>query len=91
MNPAPNLAKEAKQVLQAADRNPRNESKIDYDGRNPFVICVISNKPIFKGNPMTKCTMCGAAAKPAHKGELCPTCDLATIGLEGSGLNCVRM
>ena len=91
MNPAPNLAKEAKQVLQAADRNPRNESKIDYDGRNPFVICVVSHKPIFKGNPMTKCTLCGAAAKPAHKGELCPTCDLATIGLEGSGLNCVRM
>lgn len=91
MNPQPKVAQQAKQVLQVSDRNPRNESKLDYDARNPFVICGVELKPIFKGNPMAKCAMCGSSFKPAHQDGACPTCELATIGLEGSGLNCVRL
>eukprot|EP01043_Picozoa_sp_COSAG02_P031635 COSAG02_NODE_2074_length_9929_cov_698.467955_7_plen_342_part_00 len=91
MNPNPKTAQQAKQVLQVSDRNPRNESKLDYDSRNPFVVCCEELKPIFKGNPMTKCAMCGSSFKPAHADSACPTCDLATVGLEGSGLNCVRL
>lgn len=91
MNPQPKTAQQARQVLQVSDRNPRNEVKLDYDARNPFVICAIDLKPIFKGNPTVKCSMCGSSFKPSHKGEMCPTCDLATIGLEGSGINCVRL
>jgi len=90
MNPSPQLAQKAKQVLQVSDKNPRNKTKLDYDARNPFVICGIELKPIFKGNPAAKCGMCGTNFKPVHKGELCPTCDLGTVGLEASGINCVR-
>ena len=87
----PKTAQDAKKILQACDKNPRNETKIDYDSRNPFVICAISMKPIFKGNPMLKCGMCGSSFSPKYKGEICPNCNLATIGLESSGINCVRM
>eukprot|EP01047_Picozoa_sp_COSAG01_P027075 COSAG01_NODE_1772_length_9263_cov_93.070930_3_plen_1231_part_00 len=91
LNPAPALAQKAKTILQACDKNPRNETKIDYDSRNPFVICAISLKPIFKGNPVLTCGLSGSSYMPKYKGEQCPTTLLTTVGVESSGLNCVRI
>ena len=90
LNPAPAHAQEAKKVLMVADRNPRNELSIDYDERNPFVICASTLKPIFRGNPTAKCGVCGASTKPASSGELCKVCTLGSIGAPSSGISCVR-
>ena len=74
----------------AADKNPRNNATIDYDPRNPFVVCASSMKPIFKGNTALVCGVCGASYRPDLKGSLCTVCEIGGIGRDVSGLNCVR-
>ncbi|CDY10840.1 BnaC01g14550D [Brassica napus] len=39
----------ATQVMQAAKRNMTDETKLNYDFRNPFVICGSTYIPICRG------------------------------------------
>jgi rubrerythrin len=41
---------------------------------------------IYRGHKSVTCPLCGTHFQPAHKGKLCPICDVATIGAEASGL-----
>ena len=82
------LKQKARKVLAKSEQEGRNAHKIDYDERNPFVICAGSLKPIYRGSDLVRCPYCGSAYTPDYKGKLCPTCNMSQIGLETLGLVC---
>merc|ERR1719331_2198559 len=61
LNPNAKFAADARKVSAAAEANPTNQMELDYDERNPFVVCGISMKPLYRGNPIAKCGYCGAS------------------------------
>jgi len=73
-------------VIQFAETNNENQHKLDFDPLNPFVICAITLKPIYKGSPVSNCPFCGASYLPAHAGKVCTVCNVAQIGRASSGL-----
>ncbi|KAK6118873.1 hypothetical protein DH2020_047379 [Rehmannia glutinosa] len=83
-----NQAIKARQVLQAAERNMRDATEINYDFRNPFVVCGATYVPIYRGQKDVTCPYCGTHFVPSQQGQLCTVCDLAAIGSDASGLLC---
>ncbi|KAL1208183.1 Coatomer subunit alpha-2 [Cardamine amara subsp. amara] len=81
-------AKTARQVAQAAERNMTDETKLNYDFRNPFVICGATYVPIYRGQKDVSCPYCTARFVPSQEGNICAVCDLAVIGADASGLVC---
>ncbi|PIN21684.1 Vesicle coat complex COPI, alpha subunit [Handroanthus impetiginosus] len=69
-----NQARTARQVLQAAERNMKDATQLNYDFRNPFVVCGATYVPIYRGQK--------------DQGQLCTVCDLAVVGSDASGLLC---
>lgn len=83
-----NQAKTARQVLQAAEKNIKDASQLNYDFRNPFVICGATYVPIYRGQKDVSCPYCSSRFVPSQDGQLCTVCDLAAIGADASGLLC---
>lgn len=83
-----NQAKTARQVLQAAEKNLTDSSKLNYDFRNPFVICGATHVPIYHGQKKALCPYCSSNFLPSQEGKLCTVCDLSVIGMDASGLLC---
>ncbi|XP_010271512.1 PREDICTED: coatomer subunit alpha-1-like [Nelumbo nucifera] len=83
-----NQAKTARQVLQAAERNMRDSSQLNYDFRNPFVVCGATYVPIYRGQKDVSCPYCSSRFVPAQEGQLCNVCELAVVGADASGLLC---
>ncbi|KAL2892798.1 Coatomer subunit alpha-2 [Bienertia sinuspersici] len=83
-----NQAKTARQVLQAAERNMKDSTQINYDFRNPFVVCGATYVPIYRGQKEVSCPYCGSHFVPAQEGQICAVCDLAVVGADASGLLC---
>ena len=83
-----NQAKTARQVLQAAEKNMKDSSQLNYDFRNPFVVCGATYVPIYRGQKDVTCPYCTSRFVPAQEGNLCTVCDLAVIGSDASGLLC---
>ncbi|KAJ7564293.1 hypothetical protein O6H91_02G011500 [Diphasiastrum complanatum] len=88
LNPPPQVATKARQVLQACERNPRDELRVNYDPRNPFVVCGATFTPIYRGSKDCACPYCSARFLPEIAGKLCSICDLAAVGADASGLLC---
>eukprot|EP01121_Diplochlamys_sp_Union-15-3_P016089 TRINITY_DN5413_c0_g2_i3.p1 TRINITY_DN5413_c0_g2~~TRINITY_DN5413_c0_g2_i3.p1 ORF type:complete len:732 (-),score=145.80 TRINITY_DN5413_c0_g2_i3:27-2222(-) len=87
MNPAPNVLAWVKKVMRHCEQNQLKDTvKLNYDARNPFVICGASLVPIYKGHDVVKCPYCGQTYLPAHKGKVCNVCQIAQIGKEVSGI-----
>eukprot|EP01111_Echinosteliopsis_oligospora_P014697 TRINITY_DN5593_c0_g1_i1.p1 TRINITY_DN5593_c0_g1~~TRINITY_DN5593_c0_g1_i1.p1 ORF type:complete len:1233 (-),score=305.98 TRINITY_DN5593_c0_g1_i1:20-3718(-) len=86
INPPADFATQARKVVKFAETNSRNENSLDYDERNPFVVCGLSFKPIYKGSALIRCPYCAATFLPEHSGKVCPTCQISQIGKEASGL-----
>jgi coatomer protein complex subunit alpha (xenin) len=86
LNPRPDFKDQALKVLKVCDENPKNEKPIDYDERNPFVVCGISLSPIYRGSPMLRCSYCSQPFLPEHAGKLCTVCCLGQVGFEAAGL-----
>ena len=82
------MKQKARKVLAKSEQEGRNAHKMDYDERNPFVICAGTLKPIYRGSDLVRCPYCGAAYTPDFKGKLCTTCGLSEVGLETLGLVC---
>ena len=82
------MHKTATKVLRASERQARNAVQLDYDERNPFVVCAKSMTPIYKGSKFMRCPYCFAAFLPDFKGSTCSVCCLSTIGEETLGLLC---
>ncbi|CAG4993493.1 unnamed protein product [Colias eurytheme] len=86
LGPRPEVAQQARKILQACEKTPTDEHQLLYDEHNPFNICGISYKPIYRGKPEEKCPLCGASFLPEHKGKLCQVCGVAEIGKDALGL-----
>ncbi|XP_047539702.1 coatomer subunit alpha isoform X1 [Vanessa atalanta] len=86
LGPRPEVAQQARKILQACEKTPTDEHQLLYDEHNPFNICGLSYKPIYRGKPEEKCSLCGASFMPEHKGKLCPVCGVAEIGKDVLGL-----
>ncbi|KAF8020121.1 hypothetical protein BT93_G0735 [Corymbia citriodora subsp. variegata] len=83
-----NQAKTARQVLQAAERNMTDVAELNYDFRNPFVVCGATYVPIYRGQKHVSCPFCSSQFVPSQEGQLCGVCDLAVVGADASGLLC---
>jgi coatomer protein complex subunit alpha (xenin) len=83
-----NQAKTARQVLQAAEKNMKDVSQLNYDFRNPFVVCGATYVPIYRGQKDVSCPYCSSRFVPSLEGKLCIVCDLAVVGADASGLLC---
>ncbi|KAJ8555539.1 hypothetical protein K7X08_013035 [Anisodus acutangulus] len=81
-------AKTARQVLQAAEKNMRDATQLNYDFRNPFVVCGATYVPIYRGQKDVTCPYCSSHFVPTQQGQLCTVCDLAVVGADASGLLC---
>ncbi|KAK9758325.1 hypothetical protein RND81_01G223100 [Saponaria officinalis] len=81
-------AKTARQVLQAAERNMKDSTQLNYDFRNPFVVCGATYVPIYRGQKDVSCPYCTSRFIPAQEGQICAVCDLAVVGADASGLLC---
>lgn len=77
LSPKPEIAQEAKKVIMFAETNNTDSVQINYDERNPFVVCGITFTPIYKNKPSVECPYCHSAFLPDHAGQLCPTCQLS--------------
>lgn len=84
--PRPEVAQQARKILQACEMNPVDEHTLQYDEHNPFSLCAITYRPIYKGKPEEKCALCGASYNPIYKGSLCNVCEVAEIGKDVIGL-----
>ncbi|XP_022884750.1 coatomer subunit alpha-1-like isoform X2 [Olea europaea var. sylvestris] len=85
---AENQAKLARQILQAAEKNMRDATQLNYDFRNPFVVCGATYVPIYRGQKDVTCPYCSSHFVPSQQGQLCTVCDLAEVGSDASGLLC---
>lgn len=86
LGPRPEVAQQARKILQACEMNLVDEYTLEYDEHNPFNLCAITFKPIYKGKPEEKCSLCSASYNPSYKGALCNVCEVAEIGKEVIGL-----
>ncbi|CAA6669873.1 unnamed protein product [Spirodela intermedia] len=80
-------AKRARQVIQASG-DKQDSYKLNYDFRNPFVVCAATFVPIYRGQKYVSCPYCGAHFVPAVQSQICPVCEIAEIGADSSGLFC---
>lgn len=88
LNPTAAVVTKARQVLAHGDRTPQDEIPLDYDPRNPFVVCGLTFTPIYRGNREVSCPYCTARFKPEAGGQVCAVCDLSVVGADASGLLC---
>ncbi|KAJ2780589.1 hypothetical protein GGI15_003483 [Coemansia interrupta] len=84
--PAPAIAEKARKMITICDRQSRDALPVNYDARNPFVICAASHTPIHRGQATVNCPYCQASYKPEFEGELCRVCNIAQIGAKATGL-----
>ncbi|KAJ5075405.1 coatomer subunit alpha [Anaeramoeba ignava] len=76
------LSEKARKIASFCEKNQNNAIKINYDERNPFVICSHSFTPIYRGNQKISCPYCGASYLPKFADKLCNICEKCQIGLE---------
>jgi len=89
--PKPDIAQTTQRVLQLCEQNAlKDEFTIDYDERNPFVICAASYKPIYRGTPTSTCPYCGSHYQQQYHGTLCTVCNIAKIGSHATGLTLLK-
>lgn len=86
LGPRPEVAQQARKILQACDKNPVDEHQLQYDEHNPFSLCARTFRPIYRGKPEEKCPLCGASYLPQFKDTICDICDVSQIGKDTIGL-----
>ena len=86
LGPKPEMATHARKIIAACDKNQTDEHKLNYDMHNPFDICAASYTPIYRGKPLEKCPLSGAAYKPEYAGEVCRITKSTEIGADTIGL-----
>lgn len=84
--PRPEVAQQARKILQACDKNPVDEHQLQYDEHNPFAVCGQTYRPIYRGKAEEKCPLCGASYMPQFKGTVCAICMVAEVGKDTLGL-----
>jgi coatomer protein complex subunit alpha (xenin) len=85
LGPPEKMNKQAKYVIQKKGESQSDEQEINYDERNPFVICNSTFTPVYAGSEKVTCSYCKANYLPKFKDQLCNVCQLGTIGNESFG------
>lgn len=80
----------ARKVVDKAQAKGKNTVAVDYDPRNPFVLCPGSLTPIYRGQPSVTSPYSGARYTPDYTGKVCRVDGCSTIGEETTGLVCYR-
>ncbi|XP_037422263.1 coatomer subunit alpha-3 [Triticum dicoccoides] len=80
-------AKKARQVQQQCN-GKQDSHELNYDYRNPFVVCGSTYVPIYRGQKDVSCPYCGSRFVPSIEGQLCTICELSVVGADASGLLC---
>lgn len=80
------LVQKARKVLSASEAQARNAHVLQYDERNPFVLCCGSFTPIYRGSPSIRSALCGAHYKPEFRGQVCRIDGMSAVGVETLGL-----
>ena len=86
LGPRPEVAQQARKILQACEMNETDEHTLHYDEHNPFTLCAVTYKPIYRGKPEEKCSLCSASYQPPYKGVTCVVCKVAEVGKDVIGL-----
>ncbi|KAJ6227520.1 coatomer subunit alpha [Anaeramoeba flamelloides] len=84
------FSEQAKKLIPYCKKNLSNKIEIDYDERNPFVICSYSYTPIYKGSEKIQCPYCNADYLPKYLNQICNVCKLSKIGLQCDGLTILK-
>ncbi|ONK75322.1 uncharacterized protein A4U43_C03F15640 [Asparagus officinalis] len=82
-NPPESQAEKVRKVL-AACGDKRDKNQLNYDFRNPFVVCGSTFVPIYRGQRDVSCPYCGARFVPAIEGQICAVCEVAVVGADAS-------
>jgi coatomer protein complex subunit alpha (xenin) len=90
LGPKPEVAQQTRKILQACDKNPTDEHKLDYDEFNPFDICAESHVPVYRGEEKVECPFCSAKYKPEFKSQLCNICLVGQVGKSAQGMKIRR-
>merc|ERR1719245_1066228 len=90
LGPKPDVAQQTRKILQACDKNPTDEHKLDYDEFNPFDICAESYTPVYRGSECVISPLSGAKYLPEFKGEVCRVDGVSQIGKSVAGLKIRR-
>ncbi|XP_053672678.1 coatomer subunit alpha [Anopheles nili] len=86
LGPRPEVAQQARKILQACEMNETDEHSLLYDEHNPFTLCAVTYKPIYRGKSEEKCSLCSASYQPPYKGVTCVVCQVAEVGKDVIGL-----
>jgi len=86
LGPKADVAAQTRKILQACDKNPTDQTRLDYDEHNPFAICGTSFKPVYRGKAEIKCPFCGTSYLPEYNDTLCNVCNVAQVGKDCIGL-----
>jgi coatomer subunit alpha len=70
LNPQSAIATQARKVVAFAEQNNTNKNEINYDERNPFVLCCSTFTPIYKGSAHVSCPFCAAPYLPQSAGKV---------------------
>lgn len=88
LDPPQERGEKARKVIQACEQKGNAEAlKLDYDDRNPFTLCTVTKKPMYRGTvEAIRCPFCMSPAHPSNKGTRCNVCDLSILGEQAAGL-----
>lgn len=90
--PKPEIAQTTQRVLQLCEQKGLQDAvQINYDERNPFVICAASLTPVYRGTAATSCPYCGSHYLQEYNNSLCTICSLAKVGATGTGLTLMKV
>jgi coatomer protein complex subunit alpha (xenin) len=84
-NPSAAQTQTAKKVLTKAE-GASDAHEIDYDPKQPFVVCGKSLKPIYRSQDRVRCAFCLHPYRTQYKGETCAVCEIGQIGGTGAGI-----
>eukprot|EP00817_Percolomonadidae_sp_ATCC50343_P006488 CAMPEP_0117430052 /NCGR_PEP_ID=MMETSP0758-20121206/9575_1 /TAXON_ID=63605 /ORGANISM="Percolomonas cosmopolitus, Strain AE-1 (ATCC 50343)" /LENGTH=1221 /DNA_ID=CAMNT_0005217653 /DNA_START=28 /DNA_END=3689 /DNA_ORIENTATION=+ len=81
LSPPASIAKTARFILAKAEQaEAANKHELNYDDRNPFIVCGYSHSPIYIGSESITCSFCAAKCLPKFQGKTCKVCNLGTLG-----------
>jgi coatomer protein complex subunit alpha (xenin) len=83
----PEVASQARKLLQLCEKTPSDETKLSFDEHRPFIICSNSFSPIYRGRPVCTCPTCGANYKPDYMNIICSICQLGRVGSSATNLS----
>jgi len=86
LDPPEEIEKACRKVIATSEKEPSNALRISYNEKNPFVICGITFTPIYRGTAHVLCPFCSTCFLESKTGEICPTCNISSIGSDASGL-----